>query len=134
MRFNTAISQLMVFVNEAYKAEALPVQYMNGFIQLLAPIAPHIAQELWSKLDNSDDLSYAAWPKYDASQLVEDTAEIVFQVNGKVRGRMTVPLDADREQLIALAEADENVQKSIEGLSVRKIIAIPGKIVNIVAN
>jgi len=132
MRFNTAISQLMVFVNEAYKSEALPVQYMDGFVQMLAPIAPHLAEELWSKLGHEEDISYVSWPTYDESQLVEDSVEIIFQVNGKVRGKATVARNIDKDAMLDYAKADENVQNFISGKEIRKIIAIPGKFVNIV--
>lgn len=87
LHFNTAISQLMTFVNEAYKAEALPVEYMNGFLQLLAPVAPFLSEELWERMGNEGSISYVAWPTYDESALVEDTIEVIFQVNGKVRGK-----------------------------------------------
>lgn len=132
MRFNTAISQMMVFVNEAYKSEALPIDYMIGFIQLLAPFAPHIAEELWVRLGQDASISYVTWPSYDATQLVDDTVEIIFQVNGKVRGKATVTRDVDKDSMIALAKEDDNVQNFITGKTVRKIIAVPGKFVNIV--
>ncbi len=104
LHFNTAISQLMVFVNEAYKADALPYEYVEGFVQLLAPIAPHIGEELWSILGNDNGISYVPWPTYDESALVEDEIEVVFQVNGKVRAKAMVPADAEKavlEQLVA---------------------------------
>ena len=132
MRFNTAISQMMVFVNEAYKSDALPLDYMNGFIQLLAPFAPHLAEELWVRLGNEASISYVTWPTYDQAQLVDDTVEIIFQVNGKVRGKATVTRDIDKDSMIASAKLDDNVQNFIAGKTVRKIIAIPGKFVNIV--
>ncbi|CAM3134986.1 leucine--tRNA ligase [Leuconostoc rapi] len=132
MRFNTAISQMMVFINEAYKSDALPLAYMNGFIQLLAPFAPHLAEELWVRLGNEASISYVTWPTYDQSQLVDDTVEIIFQVNGKVRGKATVARDIDQDSMMAAAKLDDNVQNFIAGKTIRKIIAIPGKFVNIV--
>lgn len=132
MRFNTAISQMMVFVNEAYKSEALPLTYMTGFVQLLAPFAPHLAEELWVRLGQEASISYVAWPTYDAAHLVEDTVEIIFQVNGKVRGKATVARDIDQDGMIAAAKADDNVQKFLADQTIRKVIAIPGKFVNIV--
>ena len=99
LHFNTAISQLMVFVNEAYKADALPYEYVEGFVQLLAPIAPHIGEELWSILGNDHGISYVPWPTYDESALVEDEIEVVFQVNGKVRAKAMVPADAEKQCL-----------------------------------
>lgn len=132
MRFNTAISQMMVFVNEAYKADSLFLDYMTGFVQLLAPFAPHLSEELWVRLGQEDSISYVAWPTYDPAQLVEDTVEIIFQVNGKVRGKATVARDIDQDGMIAAAKADDNVQKFIADKTIRKVIAIPGKFVNIV--
>lgn len=132
MRFNTAISQMMVFVNEAYKADSLFLDYMTGFVQLLAPFAPHLSEELWVRLGQEASISYVAWPTYDPAQLVEDTVEIIFQVNGKVRGKATVARDIDQDGMIAAAKADDNVQKFIADKTIRKVIAIPGKFVNIV--
>lgn len=132
MRFNTAISQMMVFVNEAYKADSLFLDYMTGFVQLLAPFAPHLSEELWVRLGQEASISYVAWPTYDPAQLVEDTVEIIFQVNGKVRGKATVARDMDQDGMIAAAKADDNVQKFIADKTIRKVIAIPGKFVNIV--
>ncbi|WP_251920699.1 leucine--tRNA ligase [Leuconostoc citreum] len=134
MRFNTAISQMMVFVNDAYKSDALPVTYMNGFIQLLAPFAPHLAEELWVRLGNRESISYVSWPTYDDTKLVDDTVEIIFQVNGKVRGKATVARDINQDDMITAAKADDNVQNFITGKTVRKVIAIPGKFVNIVVS
>ena len=132
MRFNTAISQMMVFVNEAYKADSLFLDYMTGFVQLLAPFAPHLSEELWVRLGQEASISYVAWPTYDPAQLVEDTVEIIFQVNGKVRGKATVARDIDQDGMITAAKADDNVQKFIADKTIRKVIAIPGKFVNIV--
>ncbi|QBO36672.1 leucine--tRNA ligase [Periweissella cryptocerci] len=134
LRFNTAISQMMVFVNDAYKAENLPVEYIEGFVQLLAPVAPHMAEELWSQFHKDTTLAFAAWPTYDESQLVEDEIEVVLQVNGKVRGKMTVPADTTPEKIEELGLAEASIQKQIEGKTVRKVINIKGKLLNIVAN
>ncbi len=134
LHFNTAISQLMVFINEAYKVDALPYEYIEGFVQLLAPIAPHIGEELWSILGNEDGISYAPWPTYDEAVLVEDEVEVVFQVNGKVRAKSNVPRDLGKDELEKVALANETVQEYIEGKTVRKVIAVPNKLVNIVAN
>ena len=132
MRFNTAISQMMVFVNDAYKADSLYLDYMTGFVQLLVPFAPHLSEELWVRLGQEASISYVAWPTYDPAQLVEDTVEIIFQVNGKVRGKAIVARDIDQDGMIAAAKADDNVQKFIADQTIRKVIAIPGKFVNIV--
>ncbi|MBM3075434.1 leucine--tRNA ligase [Enterococcus lactis] len=134
LHFNTAISQLMVFINEAYKVDALPYEYIEGFVQLLAPIAPHMGEELWSILGNDGGISYAPWPTYDEAALVEDEVEVVFQVNGKVRAKSNVPRDLGKDELEKVALANETVQEYIEGKTVRKVIAVPNKLVNIVAN
>ncbi|MDK4353208.1 leucine--tRNA ligase [Enterococcus thailandicus] len=134
MHFNTAISQLMVFVNEAYKADALPYEYVEGFVQLLAPVAPHLGEELWAILGNEDGISYVPWPTYDEAALVEDEIEVVFQVNGKVRSKANVARDLGKDELEKVALADEAIQEQIAGKTVRKVIAVPNKLVNIVAN
>ena len=134
LRFNTAISQLMVFINEAYKVDALPIDYIKGFVQLLAPIAPHIGEELWSILGNTERLTYAPWPTYDEAALVEDEVEIVIQINGKVRAKRFVPTQATREELEQLAKEESQIQELLAGKTIRKVIVVPKKLVNIVAN
>ncbi|MCA1032445.1 leucine--tRNA ligase [Bacillus timonensis] len=134
LRFNTAISQLMVFINESYKATVLPKSYMEGFVKLLSPVAPHLAEELWAKLGHYESIAYATWPAYDEAKLVEDEIEIVVQVNGKVKAKLTVPADATKEKLEEIALDDVSVKEQIDGKTVRKVIAVPGKLVNIVAN
>ncbi|MDX8291504.1 leucine--tRNA ligase [Metabacillus indicus] len=134
LRFNTAISQLMVFINEAYKATVLPKSYMEGFVKLLSPVAPHLAEELWEKLGHEGTVSYETWPAYDEGKLVEDEVEIVVQVNGKVKAKLHVPKDATREEMQELALSDVDVKEQVDGKTIRKIIAVPGKLVNIVAN
>jgi len=135
LQFNTAISQLMVFVNEAYKAEGLPIEYVKGFIKMLAPVAPHLGEELWQRITKSDQgISFEPWPSYDEDKLVSDEIEVVFQVNGKVRGKANVARTISKEELEEKALENENVQEHISGLTVRKVIVVPGKLVNIVAN
>ncbi|WP_417899261.1 leucine--tRNA ligase [Bacillus haimaensis] len=134
LRFNTAISQMMVFINDAYKADVIPKEYVEGFVKLLSPVCPHIAEELWEKLGNEGTITYEAWPVFDEAKLVEDEVEIVVQVNGKLKAKLYVPADATREKMEEIAVADETVKESIEGKTVRKVIAVPGKLVNIVAN
>ena len=134
LHFNTAISQLMVFVNEANKVDALPYEYVEGFVQLLAPIAPHIGEELWQILGNEESLTYVPWPTYDEAALVEDEGEVVFQVNGKLRGKQNVARGLSKEELEQIAMNHEAVKEFIEGKTVRKVIAVPDKLVNIVAN
>ncbi len=134
LRFNVGISQMMVFINEAYKQDVLPKPLMEGFVQLLSPVAPHITEELWEKLGHSGSIAYAEWPTFDESKLTENEVEIVVQINGKVRAKLLVPTDADRGQMEEIALSDDKVKENIEGKTVRKVIAVPGKLVNIVAN
>lgn len=134
LHFNTAISQLMVFVNEAHKVDALPYEYIEGFVQLLAPIAPHMGEELWAILGNEEGISYAAWPTYDESALVEDEIEVVFQINGKVRGKANVSRDLPKDELEKIAMNNETIKENIAGKTVRKVIVVPNRLVNIVAN
>jgi leucyl-tRNA synthetase len=134
LHFNTAISQLMVFINDAYKSTVLPKKYLEGFVKLLSPICPHLAEELWEKLGHTDTVSYEAWPAYDESKLIDNEIEIVIQVNGKVKHKLTVPTGASKEVLEQIAMDDEKIKEQIEGKTVRKVITVPGKLVNIVAN
>lgn len=133
MHFNTAISQLMVFVNEAYKVDDLPVEYMKGFVKMIAPIMPHMAEELWSQFGESDTITYQLWPTYDPKALVEDEVEMIVQVNGKVRAKIKMAKDTDRDEAQQLALANEHVKKFTDGKDIKKVIVVPNKIVNIVA-
>ncbi|MCA0150931.1 MULTISPECIES: leucine--tRNA ligase [Rossellomorea] len=134
LRFNTGISQLMVFINDAYKAETLPKDYVEGFIKLLSPIAPHMTEELWSKLGHEGTISYEAWPTFDESKLVDNEVEIVLQVNGKVKAKVMIPRDMTKDDLEKTAMENDEIKTQIEGKTIRKVIAVPGKLVNIVAN
>ncbi|MFB5266120.1 leucine--tRNA ligase [Paenibacillus enshidis] len=133
LRFNTAISQLMIFINEAYKADSLPRQGMEHFVQLLSPLAPHLAEELWERLGHSGTISYVSWPEYDEAWTVDAEVEIVVQINGKIVQRATVSKDLDAKALEEHAISLDNVQQALAGKTVRKVIAVPGKLVNIVA-
>lgn len=134
LQFNTGISQLMVFVNAAYKAEGLPIEYIKGFLKMLAPVAPHVGEELWSRISQTDEsISYEAWPTYDEAKLVTDEVEVVFQVNGKIRGKATASKDISKDDLEKLALENDNIKEHLEGKTVRKVIVVPGKLVNIVA-
>ena len=139
LRFNTAISALMVFINEAITWETKPVSVLRSFLVLLQPFSPHIAEELWSKLhaklnvDRAPTLAYAPWPPFDASLLVEDTLEIPVQVNGKLRDVIKVPANASQADLEAVAKASEKVKPFLEGKTIRKVIVLPKRLVNIVA-
>ncbi|MFC6316263.1 leucine--tRNA ligase [Lapidilactobacillus achengensis] len=132
LHFNTAISQLMVFINEAYKEKVLFADYVAGFVQMLAPIAPHMMEEIWEKLGHHESLTYAPWPTFDASKLVDDTTEVIVQVNGKLRAKLQVAKDTAKDVLQAQALNDEHVQAFIADQQVVKVIVIPNKIVNIV--
>lgn len=132
MHFNTAISQLMVFVNEAYKVDVLPVEYMEGFVKMIAPLMPHLAEELWSQFNESETITYQPWPTYDEKALVEDEVEIIVQVNGKVRAKIKMAKDADNKDVEDAALANEHVHSFVDGKDVKKVIVIPNRIVNIV--
>jgi len=134
LRFNTAISQLMIFVNEAYKAETLPRKAMENFVQLLSPFVPHIAEELWERLGHNDTITYVPWPEYDPALTVDAEVEIVLQVNGKIVDRVLIASDTGEEAMRELALANEKVKAQTAGKTVRRIIAVPGKLVNVVAN
>jgi len=133
LRFNTAISALMVFMNEAMTWETRPVSVLRTFLQLLQPLAPHMAEELASRLPGaSATLAYEAWPEFDPALLVEDTLELPVQVNGKLRGHIKVPAEADRAAIETAALQCDKAQPFIEGKTVRKMIVVPRKLVNIV--
>ena len=134
LRFNTAISAMMVFTNEASNWDIRPLSVMNDFMLLLAPFAPHIAEELYSKANGDDStLAYQPWPSHDEAYLIESTIEMAVQVNGKLRDRIQIPADMDKSDIERIAVESENVQRHTEGKNVKKVIVIPGKLVNIVA-
>ncbi len=132
LHFNTAISRLMEFVNFFTGEEVRPRSCMEVFVLLLAPLAPHIAEELWQVLGHAESLAYAPWPGFDETYTREDTIEMPIQINGRVRGRVIVPSSADKEELERAARADPKVRKYIEGSTVRKVIIVPKKLINIV--
>ena len=134
LHFNTAISQMMVFINEGYKQDSIGQDMVEGFLKLLNPIAPHMTEELWEKLGHTESITYETWPTFEESKLVEDTVEIVVQVNGKVKDKMHVKTSATNDELEAVTLENEKIKSSIEGKAVRKVIVVPGKLVNIVAN
>jgi leucyl-tRNA synthetase len=132
LRFNTAISQLMIFVNDAYKSEQLPYDAMKQFVQLLSPIAPHIAEELWDRLGQKTSLTYAPWPTYDEAWIEEDEVEIVVQVNGKIIERVAISREMEEAAMQELAQNLDKVQEAIAGKTIRKVIVVKGKLVNLV--
>ncbi|HCD31914.1 MAG TPA: leucine--tRNA ligase, partial [Phycisphaerales bacterium] len=135
MSYNTAIAALIELNNELVKQSGkLSREVAESFVLLLSPIAPHMAEELWQRLGHEESLARAAWPKYDEALLVENEIELPVQVNGKVRGKVTVPADADDDTMGELAQAEEKVAAFLEGKTVRKVIVIKGRMVNIVAN
>ena len=134
LRFNTAISALMVFTNEASNWDIRPLTVMNDFLLLLAPFAPHIAEELYAKVNGGDSsLAYQPWPSHNDEYLVESSIEMAVQVNGKVRDRIQIPADIDEAAIKRLALDSGNVKRHTDGKSVKKVIVIPGKLVNIVS-
>ncbi|MBE6119740.1 MAG: leucine--tRNA ligase [Erysipelotrichaceae bacterium] len=135
LNFNTAISQMMIFINECYKTKTIYRPYAIGFLKMFACFAPHLGEELWATIfDQKDSITYEPWPTYDEAMLVDKTVTIVVQVNGKVRGKFEAAADAEEAKIQEQALQLENVQHQLEGKSVRKVIVVKGKVVNIVAN
>jgi leucyl-tRNA synthetase len=133
LRFNTAIAQMMIFINEAYKQERLPKKLMEKFIIVLGPFAPHIAEELWSRFGHRESLFVSAsWVTYDKSLTVAESVEIVAQVNGKVRAKFSAPLNTPESELKTMAIAEPNMKVHLEGKQVVKEIIVKNKLVNIV--
>ena len=132
MYFNTAISQMMIFVNAATKEDAIPQEYAEGFVKLLSPVAPHISEEIWNRLGHNDTITYEAWPTYDEAKLVEDTVEIPVQINGKVRAAVKIPVEATEEEIKNIVHENANIQTQLEGKNVVKEIYVKNKIYNIV--
>ncbi|MBO7357838.1 MAG: leucine--tRNA ligase [Lachnospiraceae bacterium] len=130
--FNTAISQMMIFMNAAYKAGKLPREYAEGFVKLLSPICPHVGEEMWQCLGHDNTIAFEAWPTYDADAIKEDTVEIGVQVNGKVRGTVELGVNEDKDSALNKAKEIPGVKSFIEGKTLVKEIYVPGKIVNIV--
>lgn len=135
LNFNTAISQMMIFINECYKTKTIYRPYAIGFLKMFACFAPHLGEELWATIfGQKDSITYEPWPTYDEAMLVDKTVTIVVQVNGKVRGKFEAAADADQAKIQEQALQLENVQHQLEGKTVRKVIVVKGKVVNIVAN
>jgi leucyl-tRNA synthetase len=135
--FNTAISQMMIFVNAFTNVETIPLPAMRTFLILLNPFAPHISSELWERLsdefgDAREDITQQSWPAYDERLLIEDEVEIVIQINGKLRDRVKMPMVATDEELKAVALSNPKIQDRIAGKTIRKVIIVPKKLVNIV--
>ncbi|MHB9139772.1 MAG: leucine--tRNA ligase [Victivallaceae bacterium] len=132
--FNTAISQMMIFVNEFSRQETLPREAADVFVKLLSPFAPHIGEELWRELGHQDSIAYVPWPQYNPEYIKADEIEIAVQFMGKPRVRLMIPADSSIEQMEKIALGSEQVQQLLVGKTVRKVICVPGRLVNIVAN
>ncbi|MBO5178986.1 MAG: leucine--tRNA ligase [Clostridia bacterium] len=132
LSFNTAISQMMIFINAVYKEDELPKEYAEGFVKLLSPVCPFIAEELWEMLGHDNTIAYEAWPKFDEAKTIDDEVEIPVQVNGKLRGKVLVAKEATQEVVAEKAKANEDVLKFIEGKEIVKEIYVPGRMYTIV--
>ena len=134
LNFNTVVSQLMILLNQLVKESSYSKETIKIFLQMLNPLAPHISEELWNRLGGRGSISDAPWPVFDESKLVSDEVKIVLQVNGKHRGELMVAADITKDAIEALGLSQERVKNSIEGKTVRKVIYVPGRILNVVAN
>lgn len=134
IRLNTAISSMMIFANHLQSSEAISLSAAKRFVQLLAPYAPHIAEELWKRFGETESITIAPWPVVDESKLLSDEVRIIFQVNGKMRGQTMVSKSASQDDVLEMARQEPRVQAQIDGKTIRKVIFVPGKILNIVAN
>jgi leucyl-tRNA synthetase len=132
LRFNTAIAKLIELNNHVTKLAITPREVAEPLVLMLAPLVPHVAEELWRMLGHDDTVTYTAFPVADPALLVDETVEYPVQVNGKVRGRITVAVDADRDAVEAAALADSKVAAAIDGAVPKKIIVVPGRMVNVV--
>jgi leucyl-tRNA synthetase len=132
MQFNTAIARMMEFVNYFTKQAARPKSAMERFVLLLSPFAPHIAEELWQVLGHNETLAYEAWPEYDEALTKEDTVEIPVQIRGKLRGKIRVPADISKADLVTAARADVRIEQLLAGKQIVKTIVVPGRLVNFV--
>jgi leucyl-tRNA synthetase len=132
LKFNTAISQMMVFVNEIMKLPTRPRAVLEPFVLTLSPFAPHLGEELWHRLGHAQSLAYAPWPVYDRALLVEDTVTVAVQVNGKLRATIELPRGAEQADVQAAALADERVSRYVNGGTLRKVIHVKDKLLNLV--
>ena len=130
--FNTAIAQMMVFVNEVYKVGSCPREYAEGFIKMISCITPHVGEEIWQLMGHEDTIAFESWPTYDESKCAEQSFEIALQVNGKIRSRISVAADISAADALAAAKADEKVAPLLEGMQIIKELYVPGKLVNLV--
>jgi leucyl-tRNA synthetase len=132
LQLNTAISQMMIFINDVYKATSIPVPFLKGFVQLLSCVAPHLGEELWLMLKEATPLSYSPWPHVNESKLKKTTFELPIAVNGKLRATLTFSMDMSEKDIELNAKEDDNVKKHLTGLTIRKVIYVKGKMMNFV--
>jgi leucyl-tRNA synthetase len=132
LRFNTAISQMMILCNHLQKVDTVGLDTMRTIVQLVAPFAPHMAEELWVRLGGGPSVTYAPWPKFDPARIVSATVKLVVQVNGKMRGDVAIAPDAPESEALALAQVNEKIAPHLEGKSIRKVVYVPGRILNLV--
>ena len=132
LNINTAISQMMIFINSVYKENIFPLEYAKNFLKLINPIIPHVTEELWSMLGEENTIAYGKWPTYDESKIKDDSYEMVVQVNGKVRGKIEISSNTSGEEMVDIALGIPNVNANIQGKEIIKVIVIPKKLVNIV--
>ena len=132
LAFNTAISQMMIFVNAVYKADSCPKEFAEGFIKVLSPIAPHICEEIWEMFGHYETIAFESWPTYDESKCVDDEVEIAVQINGKVREKLVVSAEAESDEVIAAAKALDKIAEAISGMAIVKELYVKGRLVNIV--
>ena len=132
LKFNTAISQIMIFVNAIYKEKVLPLKYAESLVKLLNPICPFMTEEIWSMLGHTNTIAYEKWPEYDPSKLKEDKIKLPVSVNGKLRGNIEIDENLSKEEILKLAKQEENVSKYLDNHEIVKEIYVPNKILNIV--
>lgn len=132
LNFNTAVSQMMIFINECYKVESIYKDYALGFIKMFNCFAPHMGEELWFELSGQEGISYSPWPSYDESYLIEDEIEMVFQINGKIKAKAMVPFNSDQKYVEEIAKQIELLQSALKGQTIRKVIHVKNKLLNIV--
>ena len=132
LNFNTAIAQMMIFINAVYKENVFPKEYALGFIKLLNPVAPFMTEEIWESLGHNKTIAFEPWPEYNEAKMQDDLIKIAVSVNGKLRATIDVPMDIEKDELLKHAKTNENVQRHLEGKEIVKEIVVPGKIVNIV--
>ena len=132
MNFNTAISQMMIFINTANKEDVVPKEYVEGFLKLLNPVAPHITEELWNILGHNNSIAYEPWPTYDEAKTKESKVTLVVQINGKVRDKIEIEMGLDQEHIKELALNTPRIKELINNQPIKKVIVVPNKLVSIV--